>query len=92
MFFCSRCNGWVTIASRSIVVVTFAETNKEKTIWTRDLIQGSVEQAKGKVKEIAGKVTGDAKLETEGKTQQTVGKIQNAVGGLKDTLKEAAKD
>jgi uncharacterized protein YjbJ (UPF0337 family) len=58
----------------------------------KDRIEGSVEQAKGKVKEIAGKIVGDSKLETEGKAQQVAGKVQNTVGGLKDAVKEAAKN
>jgi uncharacterized protein YjbJ (UPF0337 family) len=58
----------------------------------KDRIEGSVEQAKGEVKEIAGKIVGDSKLETEGKAQQVAGKVQNTVGGLKDAVKEAAKN
>ena len=58
----------------------------------KDRIAGSATQAKGAIKEAVGKVTGDAKLKAEGKAQQTAGKVQNAVGGMKDAIRDAAKD
>ena len=55
-------------------------------------IAGAARGIKGSVKEAIGKVTGDAKLQSDGKAQRTAGKIQNAVGGMKDTVREIAKE
>ena len=57
-----------------------------------DRIEGSAQNMKGKLKEAAGKLTGDAKLEAEGKGDQVAGKLKNAVGGLKDSVRDAARD
>jgi uncharacterized protein YjbJ (UPF0337 family) len=58
----------------------------------KDRIAGAAKQAKGAVKEAAGKITGDAKLEGEGKADKVAGKIQNAAGGVKDAIRDAAKE
>ena len=58
----------------------------------KDRIEGAANQAKGAVKEAVGKVTGDAKLKAEGQADKAAGKVQNAIGGLKDSLRDAAKD
>jgi uncharacterized protein YjbJ (UPF0337 family) len=58
----------------------------------KDRMKGTVEQAKGKAKELFGKVTGDTKTEAEGKAEKTAGKVQNTVGGMKDKVREAAKE
>ena len=58
----------------------------------KDRIEGAANQAKGAVKEAAGKITGDAKLKAEGAADKAAGKVQNAVGGLKDSLRDAAKN
>jgi uncharacterized protein YjbJ (UPF0337 family) len=58
----------------------------------KDRIEGSATQAKGAIKEVAGKITGDTKLQAEGAADKAAGKVQNAVGGLKDTLRDAAKN
>jgi uncharacterized protein YjbJ (UPF0337 family) len=58
----------------------------------KDRITGAARGIKGSVKEAIGKVTGDAKLQSDGKAQRTAGKIQNAVGGMKDTVREIAKE
>jgi len=58
----------------------------------KDRIAGAAKQAKGAVKEAAGKLTGDAKLEGEGKADKVAGKVQNAVGGMKDAVRESAKE
>jgi len=58
----------------------------------KDRIAGAARGIKGSVKEAIGKVTGDAKLQSDGKAQRTAGKIQNAVGGMKDTVREIAKE
>ena len=57
----------------------------------KDRIEGSANQAKGAIKEAAGKITGDTKLQAEGATDKAVGKVQNAVGGVKDAIRDAAK-
>ena len=57
----------------------------------KDRIKGAVNQAKGAMKDAAGKATGDAKLQAEGKADKLKGKIQNAAGGVKDSLRDAAK-
>ena len=58
----------------------------------KDRIAGAARSIKGSVKKAIGKVTGDAKLQSDGKAQRTAGKIQNAVGGMKDTVREIAKE
>jgi uncharacterized protein YjbJ (UPF0337 family) len=58
----------------------------------KDRIAGTAKQAKGAVKEAAGKLTGDAKLEAEGKADKVAGKVQNAAGGVKDAIRESAKE
>jgi len=58
----------------------------------KDRIAGAARGIKGSVKEDIGKVTGDAKLQSDGKAERTAGKIQNAVGGMKDTVREIAKE
>jgi uncharacterized protein YjbJ (UPF0337 family) len=58
----------------------------------KDRIAGAARGIKGSVKEAIGKVTGDAKLQSDGKAERTAGKIQNAVGGMKDTVREIAKE
>jgi uncharacterized protein YjbJ (UPF0337 family) len=58
----------------------------------KDRIEGSANQAKGSIKEAAGKITGDSKLKAEGAADKAAGKVQNAVGGLKDSLRDAAKN
>jgi len=58
----------------------------------KDRIAGTAKQAKGAVKEAAGKIMGDAKLEGEGKADKVAGKIQNAAGGIKDAMRDAAKE
>ena len=58
----------------------------------KDRIERAARGIKGSVKEAIGKVTGDAKLQSDGKAQRTAGKIQNAVGGMKDTVREIAKE
>jgi uncharacterized protein YjbJ (UPF0337 family) len=57
-----------------------------------DRIEGAARNMKGKLKEGLGKMTGDAKLEGEGKADQLGGKVQNAVGGIKDSIRDAARD
>ena len=57
-----------------------------------DRIKGSAQNIKGKVKEGLGRATGDAKLEGEGKGDQAAGRIRNAVGGIKDTLRDGARE
>lgn len=58
----------------------------------KDRIAGTAKQAKGAVKEAAGKLTGDAKLQSEGKADKVAGKVQNAAGGMKDAIRDAAKE
>jgi uncharacterized protein YjbJ (UPF0337 family) len=58
----------------------------------KDRIDGSANQAKGAIKQAAGKVTGDSKLQAEGAADKAKGKIQSAVGGLKDSVRDAAKN
>ena len=58
----------------------------------KDRIAGAAIELKGSVKEVMGKVVGDAKLQSDGKAERTAGKIQNAVGGVKDTVREIAKE
>jgi len=58
----------------------------------KDRIAGAARSIKGSVKKAIGKVTGDAKLQSDGKAERTAGKIQNAVGGMKDTVREIAKE
>jgi uncharacterized protein YjbJ (UPF0337 family) len=58
----------------------------------KDRIAGSAKQAEGAVKQAAGKVTGDTKLQAEGAADKAAGKVQNAVGGVKDAIRQAAKN
>ena len=58
----------------------------------QDRMKGSLKEAKGNIKEAAGKATGDEKLKREGQSDQVEGKVQNVVGGIKDSIKDAAKD
>lgn len=58
----------------------------------KDRIAGAAKKVKGSIKEGIGKATGDAKLQTEGKADKIEGTIQNAVGGLKDAVRDNAKD
>lgn len=58
----------------------------------KDRIAGAAKKVKGSVKEGIGKALGDAKLRGEGKADKAEGKIQNAVGGLKDAVREKAKE
>jgi uncharacterized protein YjbJ (UPF0337 family) len=61
-------------------------------IMDKDRIEGSATQAKGAIKQAAGKVTGDTKLQAEGAADKAAGRVQNAVGGLKDSIRDAAKN
>ena len=58
----------------------------------KDRVVGSAKEVKGEVKQTVGKAVGDAKLEAEGVAERNEGKVQNALGGLKDTIKDAAKE
>ncbi|HKM62693.1 MAG TPA: CsbD family protein [Acidisphaera sp.] len=58
----------------------------------KDRVVGSAKEIKGSIKETAGKVLGDAKLQAEGHAEKQEGKVQNAVGGLKDAVREIAKE
>jgi uncharacterized protein YjbJ (UPF0337 family) len=58
----------------------------------KDRIAGAGKQALGAAKEAVGKVTGDKKIQAEGTAQKTEGKVQNMVGGVKDTVRDAAKN
>ena len=57
-----------------------------------DKADGSAKQAGGAVKKAVGAVTGDAKLKAEGTADKVAGKIQNAAGGVKDAIRDTAKD
>lgn len=58
----------------------------------KDRVAGTAKQAKGSIKHLAGKALGDSKMKAEGQAEKTAGKVQNAVGGLKDKVRDAAKD
>lgn len=58
----------------------------------KERVKGMADQAKGSVKETAGKLAGDQKLRTEGKMDRAEGKVRNAVGGMKDELRETARE
>lgn len=58
----------------------------------KDRVEGAAHQAKGAVKEAAGKVTGDKKTQAEGAAEKAAGKVQNAAGGVKDAVRDRAKE
>jgi len=58
----------------------------------KERVKGMADQAKGSVKETAGKMTGDQKLKTEGQMDRVEGKVRNAVGGMKDEVRDTARD
>jgi len=58
----------------------------------KERVKGMADQAKGLVKETAGKMTGDQKLKTEGQMDRVEGKVRNAVGGMKDEVRDTARD
>jgi uncharacterized protein YjbJ (UPF0337 family) len=58
----------------------------------KDRIKGAIDQAKGAVKVTIGEAIGDAKLKTDGEADKLKGKIKSAVGGVKDAVRDAAKE